>query len=358
MKDVTDISDRIFDSAVHGNRAQLTDEETQLTGSLEDDLHDKAWVGQELHHMERFDTVTAYDKFRRSLKGEEQPSRATHYLLWAAAAVAVILLGFTWWRGSYSPVPPVIDSETAQAIRRVEQSGGQEATLTAEGKTTNVNRLQDIHSYHGQQQLRTSASKEFWVTLDDGTRVHLNNNSTLSYPSSFGSGERRVQLDGEAYFMVATDSRRKFIVETREGEIQDYGTQFNVNTTTVGSTQVALVEGSVGVTPVGGSQQMMRPDQLATIKHGKIEIKNADLAPYVAWNTGTFLFHNYQIDDLLKIISDWHNVTITCGSNEVRSIRLSGALDRYSSFDDLCTSLEAITGHHVVKSGPRKYVLK
>lgn len=357
MKNLIDIAHRLFSALQKGERAPLTEDEARVVGPLEDQFHDKDWVSKELHHLERFDSDVAYQKVTHRQDGDERP-RATRILMWAVAAIGLVLFGFTWWRGSYSPVPPALDQQTAQAIHRMEQSGGQEAQLTANGQAQNISRLDDIHSYEGRQQLRTPATKEFWVTLDDGTRVHLNNNSTLSYPSSFGSGERRVSLDGEAYFMVATDARRRFVVETPEGEVRDYGTQFNVNTQEGHVTTVALVEGSASVSPAGGTEHMMKPNQLATISNGHVDIRNADVAPYIAWNTGTFLFRDYRVDDLLKIISDWHNVTITCASEDVSAIRLTGALDRYSNFDDLCRSLEAITGHQVVKKGAGRYVLR
>lgn len=355
MINLTDLSRKLFAAMGQGREAPLTDEERQLVGSLDDQLRDKAWLSKELHHLERFDGDAAYRKVTTSPDGHP---RAHRVVLWSLAAVALLLLGFTWWRGSYSPVPPAIDAQTAQAIHRMKQAGSQEATLTADGQTLSVSHLDDIHSYQGQQRLHTPADKEFWVTLDDGTRVHLNNNSTLSYPSSFGSGDRRVELDGEAYFMVATDTRRPFIVATPEGEVRDYGTQFNVNTQEKQVTTVVLVEGAVGVTPTHGTEQHMKPDQMATLSGGKVTIADTDVTPYVAWNTGTFLFHDCTLEDLLKVISKWHGVTITCDRSVAHDIRLSGALDRYSSFGDLCHSLETITGHKVVKRGANRYVLQ
>lgn len=79
--------------------------------------------------------------------------------------------------------------------------------------------------------LVTKKDKEFWMVLDDGTYVHLNYNTTLIYPNHFVGSERKVKLKGEAYFIVANDSKKRpFIVETANGDVHDYGTEFNVNT--------------------------------------------------------------------------------------------------------------------------------
>ena len=74
------------------------------------------------------------------------------------------------------------------------------------------------------------------MTFEDGTRVHLNYNTTLKYPPHFGTTTRTVYLDGEAYFQVAKDSKRPFRVITVNGVVKQYGTTFNVNTHVPGIT--------------------------------------------------------------------------------------------------------------------------
>lgn len=92
--------------------------------------------------------------------------------------------------------------------------------------------------------LTTRHDKEFWMTLPDGTRVHLNGNSRLSYPLAFKGDLREVALVGEAYFIVAKDKDHPFIVHTADGDIKEYGTEFNVSTHGT-NTEVVLVTGSL-----------------------------------------------------------------------------------------------------------------
>lgn len=148
-----------------------------------------------------------------------------------------------------STPPAVITAELHQAIERVQQNDMNGATLTINGKTIKVKDAQsalaqaenvadskDGSSFFGSDEitessLRTKKDKEFWMVLDDGTYVHLNYNTTLIYPNHFVGSERKVKLKGEAYFIVANDSKKRpFIVETANGDVHDYGTEFNVNT--------------------------------------------------------------------------------------------------------------------------------
>lgn len=66
------------------------------------------------------------------------------------------------------------------------------------------------------------------LTLDDGTRVCLNSNTTLTFPDHFDRKERRVTLDGEGYFQVAKNEKKPFIVQAKEYEVRVLGTEFNV----------------------------------------------------------------------------------------------------------------------------------
>lgn len=92
------------------------------------------------------------------------------------------------------------------------------------------------------RRITTYQDKEYWLTLDDGTLVHLNYNTRMVCPERFIDGTRDVILDGEAYFMVAHDSRHPFVVHTPQGDIRVYGTEFNVSTRDGDCTEVVLAE--------------------------------------------------------------------------------------------------------------------
>ena len=66
------------------------------------------------------------------------------------------------------------------------------------------------------------------ITLPDGTLVHLNTNSSLTYQQNFGQDNRKVKLSGEGYFEVKKDAKKKFIVNTEYMDVTVLGTKFNL----------------------------------------------------------------------------------------------------------------------------------
>lgn len=207
------------------------------------------------------------------------------------------------------------------------------------------------------RKITTLHDKEFWLTLDDGTLVHLNYNTHLVYPEKFGKGDRNVILYGEAYFIVAKDRSRPFIVHTPDGAIKVYGTEFNVNTRSEmegegqEETTVVLVKGSVSVTPEGGKEQMLQPGNQCRISDMQCLIKDVDVEPYVAWNTGTFAFENIPITKLMNVISKWYGYEVTFMNQNKGNIKFTGELDKYSSIEPVIEAVQQVTGLEIIISG-------
>ncbi|MBR1463278.1 MAG: FecR domain-containing protein [Prevotella sp.] len=214
------------------------------------------------------------------------------------------------------------------------------------------------------KRITTRHDKEFWLTLDDGTLVHINYNTRLIYPERFGRGDRNVILDGEAYFMVAKDKSRPFIVHTPNGDVKVYGTEFNVNTRTEVrgkkirgersasgaentslSTAVVLVKGSVSVTPTGSKEIMLKPNQQATVngQSSMVNIENVDVSSYVAWNEGKFLFEDCPLWKLMEVLGRWYNVNVRFKSDELKQLRFMGSLNRYNDIIPVLSAIEKST---------------
>ncbi|MBR6945559.1 MAG: FecR family protein [Prevotella sp.] len=303
----------------------------------------------------------------------------------AAAVIALLIVGGAfWYHREYTRVtPPEISQEVQLAMEQSRQSGKQEALderLKADekawsdmdGNSDKDNALSSKNSvtdYHypvpslqesltknqllAARRIITKHDKEFWLTLDDGTLVHLNYNTRLVYPEKFGRGDRNVILDGEAYFMVAKDRSRPFIVHVPDGEIRVYGTEFNVNTRSSAletesskyETTVVLVNGSISVSPTGGKEQMMKPHEQCRISNSLCVVeKNVDVEPYVAWNRGVFCFDNCTLEHLMKILSHWYGMNINFVSEETRHITFTGNLNKYSSIEPAIHAIHQVTG--------------
>ena len=280
--------------------------------------------------------------------------------LWKVAAVLVLLIvgGTFWYREHTRVTPPTISEEVQTAMQLSRKSGRAAAKVEAVNNQQSSPVTQEVRQlYHVDEQfaeqlaeakrITTYQDKEYWVTLEDGTLVHLNYNSRLIYPEKFGD-RRDVILDGEAYFMVAKDKNRQFVVHTPQGDVKVYGTEFWVNTradaqasqpSTV-SYQLALVSGSISFTPANGKEAMLKPGQELSIVNSQLSITDVDTAPYVAWNTGNFVFDDYPLEQLTDVLARWYGMKVKFYSDSSRHILFTGILSRYA---DVMTSLESIS---------------
>ena len=220
------------------------------------------------------------------------------YLLRIAAVVlCLIAVGAGWWYMDYTKVtPPEIAQEVRKAMEQSEVSGKNMARVEtfsdfiqeeSMGDNESPQQLaqvyeiiQENYNLEDLRRITTVHDREFWVTLDDGTLVHLNYNSKIIYPEKFGRNNREVILDGEAYFMVAKDRSRKFIVHTPDGDVTVHGTEFHVNThgrdqsadANKTSTEVVLVKGSVSVSSNSNEQMMVAWENQQALKYQKQDL--------------------------------------------------------------------------------------
>ena len=160
------------------------------------------------------------------------------------------------------------------------------------------------------QTLQTPRGKDFKIVLSDGTEVWLNAESTLTYPSRFHGAQRIVELDGEAYFKVAKDSARPFIVRSGKLETQVLGTSFNFRNYTHSTPHVTLVEGRVLVTGHDTSVTL-HPNEDAQIgDDGTIRVTQVDPRSYTAWVDGYFYFDNASLEEIMRELGRWYNLNI------------------------------------------------
>ena len=304
----------------------------------------------------------------KAAEAPRKPRKTMRYSLLRYAAVVALLIfgGAFWYHREYTRVtPPVITEEVQQAMEQSRESGREGAHIVS----TVTSRQQIISEeecelYHVDEnfaeqlaeakRITTYHDKEYWVTLDDGTLVHLNYNSRLIYPEKFGD-RRDVILEGEAYFMVAKDKSRQFVVHTPQGDVKVYGTEFMVNTaermeTRLESptgesryhqaTSVVLIEGSISFTPESGNELMMSPGQKLVADKDQLLVTTTDTAPYVAWNTGLFVFKNSTLENLMDVISRWYGVeNVSYGNEQLRKMHFTGNFKRYGSIERILDAI-------------------
>lgn len=208
-----------------------------------------------------------------------------------------------------------------------------------------------------------TGAKGYTLTLSDGTQIWLNGSSQLEYPVRFTGKERVVTLRGEAYFEVASDSARPFIVKTEHLRTRVLGTSFNIKayaeegmesaTLLSGKVEVSLPETDGGV-PV---QATLLPGMQARVEHqgSEIVVKEVVAEDAIAWRQGEFIFTDEDMLTVLYTLSRWFGVDFIRGEMG-NSYTFSGVISRD---DQLFSVLEMLTmagGPRFVIDGNKVYI--
>lgn len=204
------------------------------------------------------------------------------------------------------------------------------------------NKANELISYNS---LVVPRGGEFQLELEDGTKVWVNSETRLRYPTKFPNNERVVLLEGEAYFEVSKDKNRPFIVKTQGVDVRVLGTQFNVSSyADEKSIQTTLVEGSVAVMDSKNPKTnlLLNPGyQAVYTKEAKLlENKKVNVDLYTSWKDGKFVFEQSSLYDIMNKVSRWYDVKVFYQNNAAGDINFTGTLKRYESLDRLLGMLE------------------
>ena len=152
------------------------------------------------------------------------------------------------------------------------------------------------------------------IRLKDGTEVRLNSNSTLKYASDFGIGNRKVELNGEAYFSVAKDPKKPFTVVSGNVLTTAVGTEFNINARTGSNPRIILTQGKIKVedrskhtTPL-----ILLPNQSIDYDNdtGFSAITDIENLDEVLWIHGVLKFEHTPLIKVIDELENWYGVKI------------------------------------------------
>lgn len=146
------------------------------------------------------------------------------------------------------------------------------------------------------------------LSLEDGTQVWVNANSQLKFPVKFDKNERRVILDGEAYFEVSHDTKRPFYVESKGNEVKVLGTHFNINAYNA-DVRTTLSSGRVQVSHSGESL-FLEPGEYANFVGGRLSKGKADLEHDLSWHNNQFYFKKETIVEIASTLSKWYDIQV------------------------------------------------
>lgn len=183
---------------------------------------------------------------------------------------------------------------------------------------------------------KTSYGEVLNLKLPDGTSVTLNSNSTLTY---LEDNARKVTLKGEAFFNVVKkqETNAKFWVQTKDLEVEVYGTAFNVNDRDT-KTQVFLEEGSVALKLKNGTAKKMIPGDLVSYSYAKNAIETSKVSlnseTETSWKDGSLIFDRTTLESALSKIKNTYGYDIVFEDNDIKSTLLTGAVPTHNI--DVC----------------------
>lgn len=295
---------------------------------------------------------------------------------WAAAAAIIVTIGLTFMLvryykansknkqvaiaqkdlnpGSDNAVLTLANGDTMR-LGSKSTSNAETASMKLELQNGQVTYLGDSTASDANYHLLAIPRKgQYKLILPDGTKVWLNSESTIRFPLSFGSTERKVFVSGETYFEVAKDKARPFRVEANGMMIEALGTQFNINAYNDEIvTQATLTEGSIKVT-AGNQQQILIPGEQAVLDGARLTSQKIEVADIVAWKNNEFKFHNTSLDIIMRQVARWYDAEVIF--KDKIDVHLNATIERGVPVSKLLKLLEA-TGHVKFKIEENKIIV-
>lgn len=190
--------------------------------------------------------------------------------------------------------------------------------------------------------IKVPAGQRVEVTLADGTHLWLNARSEFSYPSSFNGDKREVRLNGEAFFDVAKDENKKFIVNTDRCEVEVLGTQFNVDAYNEDDFSTALLRGSVRVTDKSQPNEsvVLEPNNAVRLDHGRLTVTPITDFNAYSWKDGVFTFKDIDFKVLMKKLERNYGIRIIIENPELDDYACSGKIRISDGIEEVLRALQ------------------
>lgn len=329
---------------------------------LAGELKDKKRIENELSVVGSFNVEKALVRLKKREHG-----RKRLFLSWVAAASVVVIAGISVFllldrETDVVNLPVVEKIEPGKATVTLEMASGLKYRLDTLSSVVRNNRANVAFDNNGgvlkvkeqdsTGQLRQEVGRNvinvpyggtYTVELCDGTKVYLNSGTKLEFPSRFDGNVRSVSLKGEAYFEVARNERKPFVVEVDEMKVKVLGTAFNVKSyVDEPGIYTTLVQGSVAILRDGQPEKKIKPGEQAYYNKsvGTLSVSPVDVDEFTAWKDGLFCFKDIALEEILRIVSRWYDLEIFYMNQEAKSVVYSGKMPMYSSVEDVLRKFE------------------
>ncbi|MDR1273632.1 MAG: FecR family protein [Odoribacteraceae bacterium] len=318
------------------------------------------WIGHELLKEgilmgKRFPYRRAFAAFKRSVRVRRLYRRQ----FYAAATVAAVLLAASslyWFRspGRGEASVPVAEASAivpGHGQARIRLANGEVVTMSDQNLLVDEHGETRITYEEGKITYSSSQSSdelifndlivpvggECTITFDDGTKAWVNADTKITYPVKFTGKERKIHVEGEAYFEVQANAK-PFIVHTSLGEITALGTAFAVRAYREEEMAATLVSGRIAYTGYC-TMELVPNEQIVVSPSGKVVKNKVDVHEHIGWKEGVFVFNKRTLESIMTDLARWYEFTVSYKHPELKRIPFSGHLKRY---DDIHAFLELL----------------
>lgn len=351
-----DYIEQLMVAKITGN---LTEEESRiLTNAIETDpANHQLWLelaaANKLWNAGAYSAElnngTAWKKVEAGITGQSN-GKIKRLFLRVAAVAAILIIGFFGVSKLINPNEKsgknsdaiVLNLANGKKIEIVEKSmtvknALNNSVLNSSDGSEMVNAQKDKLSLTALNTLDVPTGYDYHLWLADSTEVWLNSKTELQFPLAFEGDRRLVKVSGEAYFKVAHNAQKPFIVSTPTGDIRVLGTEFNIKCYTGEPLKASLVTGKIKFNRNTDSTNLL-PGQEVQLDESGMHIEEFDETVTLAWMKGAYFFRNEDLTALKNVLERWYGVEVHINP-DVAKKRFSGALERKKPLINFLTNI-------------------
>ena len=355
-------------------------EEERLNELLEDpewarlkqDLEDDRFIMGRFKEYEKYDKIADFSCFLKRIRKHKKRRvltasvRRTIYV--AASLLVFVMAGGVWWSERTAMISPeegreivietTIDRNSVRLIlgdnRMIPLTHKNEAIVLGMRGILHSEGLRTLNYKYVKSDSLENVSEYHTLIVPKGERqkvifffffcVILNAQSTMKYPVAFRGEERKVYVEGEAYFEVTRDEEHPFIVSVKNFDVRVLGTSFNVMSyDDEFASSVTLLSGKVETTSGHDTVRLSPGEQVSITSDNRMTVQKTDINVVVSWMDGKFGFSNERLDVIMRKICRWYDVEVLYAVPGIRERRFTGAPANNMPLKELLEALSTTT---------------
>jgi transmembrane sensor len=349
------------------------EEVVQVSEAIQQHLLEAAEEAREFPVAEGWETFQSAlpEAERFELEPVRKPKRGLYIWLSIAAAVAALLMfsGIRFMLSRHAaPVITQANMPPSSQVRLSLSNGknvllqtGEQVLEDADGST--IHASNDVIIYQpstvensivNTNILEVPRGRQAKLVLADGTKVWVNADSRLEYPTAFNGSRREVVVSGEAYFEVAVNEKQPFVVKAKEMEVTVLGTAFNVNTYDH-TIQTTLVSGKVSA-KVGNEKVILLPGEQAAFDKSLIKHK-VSVRLSTAWKDGEIYFEGADLKEIVHSLEREYDYTIYFEDANLEQLHFTLEMPKTGDLQDVLDRIANTTGKVKFKTENRKIIV-